>query len=335
LSAEVRHGIVSSDVVQWYLWVAFIAFILAVLAIDLGIFHRRAHAVPFREAATWTGVWVALSLSMAALLAVWRGSSVAAQYLAGYLIEWTLSVDNVFVFVLIFTFFAVPAVYQHRVLFWGVLGAICLRLGFILAGAALLDRFHWVTYAFGALLLLTAWRFLRETGRERSLEESRVLGLIRRVIPMGAEYQGQRFIARVNGRTVATPLLAVLLMVEAADVVFAIDSIPAIFSVTRDPFVVFASNALAILGLRSLYFVLAGAVGRFRYLKPSLAILLAFVGVKMLLSDVVEVPTYASLAVIVAILGAGIIASALHPEPKPAEPAQPPRREVRGGGPAE
>jgi TerC family integral membrane protein len=297
--------------VEWWVWAAFLAFVGIVLALDLGVFHRRAHQVPFGEALTWTGVWVVLAMGFAGIVWIWRGGQTAGEFLAGYLIEWSLSLDNVFVWILVFTHFSVPKRYQHRVLFWGVVGAVTLRLGFILAGAALLHRFHWVIYVFGSLLLVTAIRFLREKDRQ-TIEESAILRLVRRFLPMTEGYEGQRLVLRSGGRLVATPLLAVLVMVEATDVVFAVDSIPAIFAVTRDAFVVFASNALAILGLRSLYFVLAGAVGRFRYLKPALAALLAFVAVKMLVSAWIEIPIPLSLAAIVAILGAGAGMSWLH-----------------------
>src|SRR6266540_4583713 len=281
--------------VDWYIWVGFIGFIALVLLLDLGIFHRQAHRVLFKEALGWTAVWVTLAMVFVLVMWVWQGGQVAGEFIAGYLIEWSLSLDNVFVWILIFTHLSVPSRYQHRVLFWGVVGAVILRLGFILGGTALLHRFHWVTYVFGALLLFTAIRFLRERDRQASIEESAMLRLVRRMVPVTERYQGQRLLIHSHGRLLATPLLAVLIMVEVTDVVFAVDSIPAIFAVTQDAFVVFASNALAILGLRSLYFVLAGAVGRFRYLKPALAALLAFVGVKMLISDLVHIPVGISL----------------------------------------
>jgi tellurite resistance protein TerC len=299
--------------VEWYHWVAFLTFLAAVLFVDLGLLHRDAHRVALREALSWTAAWIGLAALFGVVLWAWRGGSVAGQFAAGYLIEWSLSVDNVFVFVLVFAHFAVPEAYQHRVLFWGVLGAVALRLTFILGGAALLHRFEWIVYVFGGLLIVTAVRFLREREREKGFEEGLVLRAVRRVVPLTEGYEGQRLMVRRAGRLMGTPLLAVLAIVEASDVVFAIDSIPAVFSVTTDAFVVFASNALAILGLRSLYFVLAGAVGKFRYLKPSLAVLLAFVGVKMLLSDVVHLPIGVSLGVIVGILGVGVAASMLRP----------------------
>ncbi|HEX8100035.1 MAG TPA: TerC family protein [Actinomycetota bacterium] len=297
----------------WYVWPAFLAFLAVMLSIDLGIFHRRAHEVPFSEAFIWTGVWITIALAFGVLTWVWRGGAVGQQFVAGYLIEWSLSVDNVFVWILILTHFTVPKAYQHRVLIWGVVGAIVLRLGFILAGTALLQKFEWVVYIFGALLLITAYRFLVGKESERSVEESAVLRVVRRFIPMTEGYEGQRLAVKRGRRLVATPLFAVLILVEVTDVVFAVDSIPAIFAISRDPFVVFSSNALAIMGLRSLYFVLAGAVARFRYLRPSLGVLLGFVGAKMLLSEVVHIGTEISLAVIVAILGTGIVASWLRP----------------------
>jgi len=301
--------------IHWYIWVGFVAFVAALLAVDLGIFHRRAHDVAFKEALTWTGVWVAVALAMAGAVWAWLGGQRAGEFLAGYLIEWSLSVDNVFVFVLIFTHFAVPRPYQHRVLFWGVVGAICLRLAFILSGAALLDRFNWAVYVFGGLLIVTAVRFLMQRDGGHSLDDSRMLRVVRRVLPLTEHYDGQTLLTKQGRRVMATPLLAVLVMVELTDVVFAIDSIPAVLAITREAFIVFASNALAILGLRSLYFVLSGAVGKFRFLKPSLAGILGFVGMKMLLSSVVEIPVVLSLPVIVGVLGAGIVASWLLPGP--------------------
>jgi len=295
--------------VEWYIWAGFIGFIALVLLVDLGIFHREAHRVPFKEALAWTGVWVTLAMVFVVVMWVWRGGQVAGEFLAGYLIEWSLSLDNVFVWILIFTHFSVPARYQHRVLFWGIVGAVTLRLGFILGGTALINTFDWIIYAFGGLLLITAVRFLRDREQKGSMEETAILRLVRRFLPMTETYDGQRLVVSNGGKLLATPLLAVLIVVEVTDVVFAVDSIPAIFAVTQDAFVVFASNALAILGLRSLYFVLAGAVGRFRHLKPALAALLAFVAIKMLISSWIEIPIPVSLAAIVAILGVGALAS--------------------------
>jgi TerC family integral membrane protein len=298
--------------VEWYVWVGFIAFIALVLLLDLGIFHRQAHRVPFKEAVGWTVVWVTLAMVFVVIMWFWRGSQVAGEFLAGYLIEWSLSLDNVFVWILIFTHFSVPPKYQHRVLFWGIVGAVTLRLGFILGGTALINKFEWAVFVFGVLLLFTAFRFLRETAKEVSIEETAIIRVVRRFLPMTETYHGQHLMVRETGKLVATPLLAVLIVVELTDVVFAVDSIPAIFAVTQDAFVVFASNALAVLGLRSLYFVLAGAVDRFHYLRPALAALLAFVAVKMLISEWVHIPIGVSLAGIAAILGTGAVASWIH-----------------------
>jgi TerC family integral membrane protein len=251
-------------------------------------------------------------MTFVGMIWLWRGGQVAGEFLAGYLIEWSLSLDNVFVWILIFTHFSVPGAYQHRVLFWGIVGAVVLRLGFILGGTALIHRFDWVTYVFGALLLITAIRFLTGKQRERSIGETAIIRLVRRILPVTEGFEGQRLTMRRGGKLVATPLLAILIVVELTDVVFAVDSIPAIFAVTQDAFVVFASNALAVLGLRSLYFVLAGAVSRFHYLRPALAALLAFVAVKMLIAEWVHIPIAISLAAIVAILGMGALASLFH-----------------------
>jgi tellurite resistance protein TerC len=295
-------------VVEWYVWLAFLSGLFALLAVDL-LRHQDDHVMAFREAAGWTAVWVGLGLLFGLVVWLWLGGRSAGEYFAGYLIEWSLSVDNVFIWILIFGHFTVPRKFQHRVLFWGVIGAIAMRLSFILAGSALLDRFHWVIYVFGGILLLTAIRFVMQSERERSLEDALVLRLTRHVVPMTSEYQGQRFFTRHGARRLATPLLAVLVLIEFTDLVFAVDSIPAVFAVTRDAFIAFTSNAMAILGLRSLYFVLAGGMARFRYLKPALAVILAFVGVKMVLSGTVDIPIGLSLGVIVGVLGAAGLAS--------------------------
>jgi tellurite resistance protein TerC len=303
--------------VRWWVWALFLAGLFAVLGFDLSR-HDDEAELSLREALGWVAVWVGLAVGFGLFLLAWRGGEAAAEYSAAYLIEWSLSVDNVFVFVLIFSHFAVPKRYQHRVLFWGVLGAVVMRLTFILAGSALLDRFHAVVYVFGALLLVTAARFLLQREEQRSLDEGLVLRAVRRVLPMTGEYHGQRLLTRTGeepggrrGRLVATPLLAVLILVEVTDVIFAVDSIPAVFAITRNAFIAFTSNAMAVLGLRSLYFVMAGAVGRLRYLKPALAVVLAFVGTKMLLSDLWHPPVWLSLAVILGVLGTAAAASAI------------------------
>ena len=294
--------------IEWYHWTAFLGGVALLLAADLGVFHRDAHEIPMREALTWTSVWVGIALAFAGLVWLWLGGRAAGEFVAGYLIEWSLSADNVFVFILVFTHFAVPRAYQHRVLFWGVVGAIALRLGFVLAGAALLERFDWLIYVFGAILLLTAIRFLRAEST-RPVKQRLVVRAVRRALPMTDSYRDQHLIVREDGRRLATPLLAVLLVIELADVVFAIDSIPAIFAITRTTFIVFSANALAILGLRSLSFVLSGAMSRFHHLRFALAALLTFVGLKMVLSGFLHISAGISLGAIAAILTAGVVSS--------------------------
>lgn len=299
------------------LWIGFNLFVLAMLALDLGVFHRKAHAVSVREAAVWSTLWVVLALVFAAGVHRFMGAQEGLEFLTGYLIEKALSVDNIFIFVLIFSYFRVPPKYQHRVLFWGVLGALVMRGAMIAAGVALLDRFHWIIYVFGGFLVVTGIRMAlsRETNLE--VEANPIIRLLRRVIPISSGDHGQSFLVResVDGRMrwVATPLFVVLVLVETTDLVFALDSIPAIFAVTRDPFLVYTSNVFAILGLRSLYFLLAGVVHRFHFLKLGLAGVLTFVGTKMLIADVYHVPTAISLAVIGALLTISIVASLLFP----------------------
>jgi tellurite resistance protein TerC len=300
-----------------WLWVAFNVVVLGVLALDLGVFHRKAHEVTLREAATWSVVWVSLALAFNAGIFIWRGSEAGLQFLTGYLIEYALSVDNIFVFVLIFSYFAVPAAYRHRVLFWGILGAIVMRGIMIAAGTALIKQFHWIIYLFGAFLLVTGIRMALDKGHEMDPGKNPVMRLARRFLPMTNEYHGPRFFVRQGGVLLATPLLLVLLLVEVTDLVFAVDSIPAIFAITTDPFIVYTSNIFAILGLRSLYFLLAGIVHRFVYLKVGLGVVLGFVGVKMLLTDLYKIPTAVSLVVVLGIIGLSIALSLLRP---PAEP---------------
>jgi tellurite resistance protein TerC len=299
---------VSLTVPLWA-WAALVAGITALLLADLLIVHRRPHAVSLREAAIESAAWIALGLSFSALLAWWFGAGAAGEYLAGYLIEKSLSIDNVFVWAVIFQYFAVPAKYQFRVLFWGIFGALVLRAIFIFAGVALLERFEWILYIFGAFLLFTAVKIARSHGAEVHPEANPVLRVVRRVVPSTTEYDGQRLFTRRTGRRLATPLLAVLVLVETTDVVFAVDSIPAILAVSREPFIVFASNAFAILGLRALYFLLAGMAGRFRYLNFGLGVILGFVGVKMLVVEWYHFPTWLSLAVIAVVLAVTVWAS--------------------------
>ncbi|MGH9159605.1 MAG: TerC family protein [Vicinamibacteraceae bacterium] len=313
-----------------WLWVGFNAFVLLMLAVDLLVFHKDAHEVAPAEAATWSVVWVALALMFGAAVYVLMGPAAGLQYFAGYLIEKALSVDNIFVFVLIFSFFRVPPRYQHRVLFWGILGALAMRGAMIGAGAYLIQQFHWILYVFGAFLVFTGVRMATQTEHDIEPESNPVIRIVRRLVPVTATYHGQAFFVRerVNGtlRLVATPLFIVLVLVETTDLIFAVDSIPAIFAVTQEPFIVYTSNVFAILGLRALYFLLAGVIHRFHYLKLGLSVVLAFVGVKMLVVDVVDIPIGVSLGVIVVVLAAATVASLLWP--RPAEASHPPTTPV-------
>ncbi len=279
------------------------------LALDLGVFHRRAHVVSFREATIWSGVWIGLSLAFNVGLYFWRGPQPALEFFTGYILEKSLSVDNVFVFAVIFTYMAVPGQDQHKVLFWGVLGALVMRAAFIAAGVALVSRFEWILYLFGLFLVITGARLFYQKHEEIHPERNPILRLARKLFPITQGYEGAAFFVRRQGRRLATPLLLVLLMVETTDVLFATDSIPAIFGVTRDGFIVYTSNVFAILGLRALYFVLAGALTKFRYLRPGISLILVFVGVKMLVAHFYELPLEVSLLVISAILAIAVIAS--------------------------
>lgn len=303
---------------QLWLWVAFNVFVLAMLALDLFVFHREAHEVSTREAAGWSLLWVALALAFGAGVYVWMGRDAGLAYFAGYVIEKALSVDNIFVFVLIFGFFKVPARFQHRVLFWGVLGALVMRAGMIAAGAYLIERFDWIMYVFGAFLVFTGIRMVTRVEHDVDPQANPVIRLMQRFIPITAAYHGQRFLVRerVEGslRWVATPLLVVLVLVETTDLIFAVDSIPAIFAVSRDPFIVYSSNVFAILGLRALYFLLADVIDRFHHLKIGLAAVLVFVGAKMLVADLYHVPIAVSLAVVLAILGTSVLTSCWWPK---------------------
>ncbi|SDY96262.1 TerC family protein [Tessaracoccus flavus] len=308
------------DVPLW-VWGAVIGAILIMLAIDL-VAHRDAHVIGVREAAAWSAVWVALGVGFGALLWWWQGPEVGQQYFAGYLIEKSLAVDNVFVWAVIFSYFAVPPQFQHRVLFLGVLGALILRGAFIAVGAVLIENFTWVLYVFAAFLLYTGWRMIRQRDQHLDPEQSAVLRLFRRFIPMTDAYYGQRLLVRRGGVLLATPLLAVLVLIEATDVVFAVDSIPAIFAVTSEPFLVFTANAFAILGLRAMYFLLADLMHRFVYLKIGLALVLIWVGIKMALKiDIFYIPTAISLAVIATILTVSVVASLRATRGLTAEPA--------------
>ncbi|RIL05963.1 MAG: tellurium resistance protein TerC [Proteobacteria bacterium] len=308
-------------------WGAFLAFVVALLALDLGVFHRQIRAIRSGEALAWAGFYISLALAFNLLVYLLYernllgvgievghpldGRTAALQFLTGFLLEKSLSLDNVFVIALIFAYFRVPLAYQHRVLFWGILGALLMRGAMIALGAALISRFDWIVYVFGGILIVTAARMLLAGDEEPEPEKNVLIRVARRFFPVTPELHGEHFFVRVGGRRAATPLFLVLLMVESTDVLFAVDSIPAIFAVTQDPFLVFTSNVFAILGLRSLYFAIAPLLGRFKYLKQSLVFILAFVGVKMLLAHTVPIPTITSLSVIVSFLAIGVLASAL------------------------
>jgi tellurite resistance protein TerC len=298
---------VNLDVPLWA-WGAVLAVILAMLAIDL-FAHRKAHVVSVREAAVWSAVWVSLGLAFGGVVWWVYGAQAGGEYYAGYLIEKSLAVDNVFVFALIFTYFAVPRQYQHRVLFYGVLGALVFRAIFIAGGAVLIENFAWILYIFGAFLVFTGWKMFAHRNDEMDPSRNPVLRLVKRWVPSTDEYDGQKFWVKRAGKWVATPLFTVLVLVETTDIIFAVDSIPAIFAVTQDPFLVFTSNAFAILGLRAMYFLLADLIHRFIYLKAGLAAILVFVGIKMLLLDVWKVPIWLSLTVIATSITIAVVAS--------------------------
>jgi tellurite resistance protein TerC len=306
------------DGMAW-LWIGFNIFVLLMLALDLGVFHRKAHVVSIQEASIWSVVWIALAMlfnlgiylfwDRLAPNSTYSNSQAALSFLTGYLIEKSLSVDNIFVFVLIFTFFAVPAAYQHRVLFWGIIGALLMRGALIAVGAALLKEFHWIIYVFGAFLIVTGIRMALHRNEELHPEQNPLVKLLRKVMPVTDNYEGDHFFIRRAGKLMATPLFLVLVLVESTDLIFAVDSIPAIFAVTQDPFIVYTSNVFAILGLRSLYFLLAGVVDKFYYLKLGLSIVLVFVGLKMGMVDFYKIPVGLSLGVIGTILAISVIAS--------------------------
>ena len=299
----------------WF-WIAFIAFVLAMLALDLGVFHRTPHEVRPKEAGIWVGVWVALALVFAAGLHLWAGKEVALTFLTGYVIEESLSADNIFVMVLIFEYFRVPKNCQHRVLFYGILGALVMRGLFIAAGSALVSNFHWVLYVFGALLVVTGVRMAIKKDEEFDGDQNKIVKAVRRYLPMSPQFKGKHFFTVENGRRIATPLLLVLILVEFTDLIFAIDSIPAIFGVTTDPFLVFTSNIFAVMGLRSLYFLLAAVVDRFHLLKYGLALILTFVGFKMLTERWIDIDIMLSLAIILGVLVLSVVASLIWSRPE-------------------
>jgi tellurite resistance protein TerC len=294
-------------------WVIFSAFVLGVLALDLGVFHRKSHAVSLKEATVWTAVWVSLAMLFAAGLALFRGSQPSLEFLTGYVVEYSLSVDNIFVFVLIFTTFRVPANSQHRVLFWGILGAFVMRGVMIGIGAALVARFHWILYVFGIFLIYTGFKIaITKEEDDEDVGNNVLVRFVRKRIRMTPHYVGEKFAIRNDaGKLVFTPLVLVLIVIESSDLIFAVDSIPAIFGVTEDAFILYTSNVFAILGLRSLYFLLAGIIDRFLYLKPALSVILTFVGVKMVIAEWYKIPISASLAFILGVLVIAVAASAI------------------------
>jgi TerC family integral membrane protein len=302
-----------------WLWIGFSLFILVMLSLDLGLFNRKAHQIKYREAMIWTIVWVSLAMVFATLVFFYQGTDLGLKFLTGYVIELSLSVDNLFIFLLIFSYFKVPAKFQHRVLFWGVLGALVMRLTMIFIGATLINRFHWIIYIFGAFLIYTGIKMFRQEDADLQPEDNPVVQLVTRHIPISRHYEEDKFFTRINGKLSGTLLFLVLIIVEVTDLVFAVDSIPAIFAITTNTFIVYTSNVFAILGLRSMYFLLAGVVEKFHYLRTGLAIVLTFIGVKMLAEAVhFSIPIWISLIFVAAVLASSIVASLIWP-PRPEE----------------
>jgi tellurite resistance protein TerC len=294
-------------------WILFNLFVLVMLALDLGVFHRRAHTVRFKEALAWSAAWISMAAVFSIIVLYWHGRASSLEFITGYVIELSLSVDNLFVFLVIFRYFKVPAHDQHKVLFWGIVGALVMRGIFILAGVTLINRFHWIIYVFGALLIYSGFKLLRQGETEIHPEHNPILRIFRRYVPVTKDYVGDKFFIRKPG-LFATPLFVVLLVVETTDVLFAVDSIPAVLAITRDAFIVYTSNVFAIMGLRSMYFALAGLIEMFRYLHYGLAVVLMFVGVKMIGSNYLQMPTWVALGVVVVVLGIAVVASILNPK---------------------
>lgn len=293
--------------ISW--WIAFNVFVLLMLALDLGVFHRKSHEVRFREAFLWSVVWISLAIAFNGLIWHKLGAELGLQFLTGYLVEKSLSVDNIFVFLLVFNYFHVPGKYQHKVLFWGILGALIMRAIFIFAGVALITRFHFMIYIFGAFLVLTGIKMALMKDKKLEPEKNPVIKLFRRLVPVTEDYENGHFFVKRDGRTFATPLMVTLIFIEISDLIFAVDSIPAILAISQDPFIVYTSNVFAILGLRSLYFCLAGFMNMFRYLSLGLAAVLVFIGSKMLLEDLIHIPVPLSLSMIGLLLAAAVMAS--------------------------
>ncbi len=307
---------------QFWLWAGFIAFVLAMLVIDLGIFNRKAHAIKMKEALIWCTIWISLAVLFCIGTYIYKGHQAGLEFLTGYLIELSLSLDNLFVFLLIFSYFRVAPTLQHKVLYWGILGALIMRAAMIAGGIALITKFHWIIYVFGAFLVFTGIKMLTSGDTEIHPDKNPIIRLARKLFPVTPQYHGDHFFARIDGRLFATPMFLVLLMIETTDLVFAVDSIPAILAITQDTFIVYTSNVFAILGLRSFYFALAGMFYKFRFLKVGLSIVLAYVGVKMLIADFFKIPTFISLGVIVVTIGTSILVSFLIP-PKTEEVGTP------------
>lgn len=290
-------------------WIGFNVFVLMMLALDLGVFNRKAHIVSVKEALTWSGVWICLALIFNSLIYYWFGEHKAVEFLTGYVIEKSLSVDNIFVFVLIFGYFQIPAIYQHKILFWGILGALVMRVIFIFAGVALIEKFHWTIYIFGVFLIYTGYKMFTEQDKKMEPEKNPVIKFFRKIMPVTNQLEGSKFFVNQGGKVMATPLFLVLILIETSDLIFAVDSIPAILAITQDQFIVYTSNVFAILGLRSLYFALAHVIHRFVYLSTGLSVILIFVGLKMTLIDIFKIPTFISLLVIGFIITISIVFS--------------------------
>jgi len=294
----------------WF-WIFFNAFVLAMLALDLGVFHRKLHVVSVKEALIWSGIWIILALCFNGFIYYKFGETPALEFFTGYLIEKALSVDNIFVFVLIFSYFQIPPIYQHKVLFWGIIGALIMRVIFIFAGVALLEKFHWTIYVFGAILIFTGIKLLFEKGKKIEPDKNPLIKFFKKIIPTTNELHDDKFFIKQNNKTFSTPLFIVLLLIEITDLIFAVDSIPAILAITQDHFIVYTSNVFAILGLRSLYFALSNVIERFKYLAVGLAFILVFVGIKMVLVDFYKIPIHFSLLIIFLILTISIVFSFL------------------------
>ena len=303
-------------------WVSFSIFVIVMLALDLGVFHRNAHEVKFKESLIWSGVWISLALLFNVIIYFWHGPKTALEFLTGYLIEESLSVDNLFVFLMLFSYFSVPPLYQHRVLFWGIVGALIMRAIFIAAGITLIHKFYWLMYILGAFLIITGIRMALQKNKEIHPERNPVLKLLKRFVPVTDHYEDGRFFIKKNSQYLATPLFVVLIVVETTDIIFALDSVPAILAITTDPFIVYTSNVFAILGLRSLYFALAGMMRLFHYLNYGLSAILAFVGMKMLISGIYKIPIGIALGVVASVLIISVLASIVFP--RKTEPRLPP-----------